>query len=50
MFSQWNFSWPRVNFFVLLSHIPCKKSEELPLACLYFKFSLGYDYPHPLFV
>ena len=37
-----------VNFLVLLSHIPCKKSEELPLACLYLKFSLGYGYPHLL--
>ena len=25
-----------------------KKSEELPLACLYLKFSLGYCYPHLL--
>ena len=39
-----------VNFLVLLSHIPNKKSEELPLACLYLKFSLDYGYPHPLFV
>ena len=42
-------------FLVLLSHIPYKKSEELPLACLYLKFSSlwlstptfcikGYDY------
>ena len=37
-----------VNFFVLLSHIPYKKSEELPLPCL-FDFSLGYCYPHILF-
>ena len=37
-----------VNFLVLLSHIPCKKSEELLLACLYLKFSLGYGYPHLL--
>ena len=35
-----------VNFLVLLSHIPYKKSEELPLACLYLKFSLGYGDPH----
>ena len=34
-----------VNFLVLLSHIPYKKSEELPLACLCLKFSLGYGYP-----
>ena len=33
-----------VNFLVLLSHIPYKKSEELPLACLYLKFSLGYGF------
>ena len=37
-----------VNFLVLLSHIPYKKSEELPLACLYLKFSLGYGYPYLL--
>ena len=37
-----------VNILVLLSHIPYKKSEELPLACLYLKFSLGYGYPHLL--
>ena len=29
-----------VNFLVLLSHVPYKKSEELPLACLYLKFHL----------
>ena len=28
-----------VNFFVLLSHIPYKKSEELPLACLFEVFT-----------
>ena len=39
-----------VNYLVLLSHIPYKKCEELPLAGLYLKFSLGYDYPHLLFV
>ena len=51
MFSQWNFSWSIwVNFLVVLSHILYKKSEEFPLACLYLKFSLGYGYPHPLFV
>ena len=37
-----------VNFLVLLSHIPYKKSEELSLACLYLKFSLGNGYPHLL--
>ena len=50
MFSQWNFFllglW--VSFLVLLSHIPYKKSEELSLACLYLKFSLGYGYLHLL--
>ena len=35
-----------VNYLVPLSHIPYKKSEELPLVCLYLKFSLGYGYPH----
>ena len=48
MFSQWNFPGLWVNFLVLLSHIPYKKSEEFPLACLYLKFSLGYGYPHLL--
>ena len=28
-----------VNFLVLLSHIPYKKSEELPLACLFDVFT-----------
>ena len=37
-----------VNFLVLLSHMPYKNSEELPLACLYLRFSLGYGYPHLL--
>ena len=37
-----------VNFLVLLSHIPYKKYEELPLACLYLRFSLGYGYPYLL--
>ena len=37
-----------VNVLVLLSQIPYKNSEELPLACLYLKFSLGYDSPHLL--
>ena len=50
VFSQWNFSRPMGQFLVLLSHIPYKKSEELPMACLYLKFSQGYGYPHPLFV
>ena len=27
-----------------------RKSEELPMACFHLKFSLGYGYPHPLFV
>ena len=34
-----------VKLLVLLSHIPHKKSKELPLAC-YLNFSLGYGYPH----
>ena len=37
-----------VNFLFLLSHIPYSKSQELPLACVYLKFSLGYGYPHLL--
>ena len=37
-----------VKFLVLLSNIPYKNSEELPLACSYLKLSLGYDYPHLL--
>ena len=45
MFSQSNFAGLWVNFLVLLSHRPYKNSEELPLACLYLKFSLGYNYP-----
>ena len=36
------------SFLVLLSHISYKNSEELPLACLYLKLSLGYGYPHLL--
>ena len=48
VFSQWNFPDLWVNFLVLLSHVPYKKSEEFPLACLYLKFSLGYGYPHLL--
>ena len=55
MFSQWNFSWSVGQFLVLLSHIPLKKSEELPLACLFEVFTglwlstptcyiKGYDY------
>ena len=48
MFSQWNFPGLWVNFLVLLSYIPYKQSEELPLACLYLKFLLSYGYPHLL--
>ena len=48
MFYEWIFVGLWVNFLVLLSHIPYKNSEELSLACLYLKFSLGYDYPHLL--
>ena len=50
VFSQWIFRGLWVNFLVLLPHTPHKKSEELPLACLYLKFSLNYGYPHLLFV
>ena len=38
MFFQWNFSWSLGQFFGLLSHIPYKKSEELPLAYLFRVF------------
>ena len=49
------FFWSMGQFFVLLSHVPYKKSEELPLACLFdvftglwlstFTFCIkGYDY------
>ena len=49
MFCQWNFSWSMGQLFgSAITHIPYKKSEELPLACLYLKFSLGYGYPHLL--
>ena len=39
MFSRWNFSWSMGQFFVLLSHIPYKKSEEFALACLFEVFT-----------
>ena len=42
MFSQWNFSWSMGQFFGSAITHTCKKSEELPMACLYLKFSLGY--------
>ena len=48
MLSVWNVSWSIGQFLVSLSHIPCKKSEKLPLACLYLKFSLSYGYPQLL--
>ena len=48
--SQWNFSWSIGQFFGICYYIPYKKSEELPLACLYLMLSLGYSYPHPTFV
>ena len=52
MLSQWNFSWSMGQFFgsAIKNYIkkPYKKSEELLLACLYLKFSLGYGYPHLL--
>ena len=38
-FFQWNFPGLWVNFLVLLSHIPYKKSEELPLASLFEVFT-----------
>ena len=36
------FPFLSVNFLVLLSQRPFKKSDVLPLACLHLKFSLGY--------
>ena len=39
VFSQWTFPGLLVNFLVLLSHIPYKKSEELPLGCLFDIFT-----------
>ena len=39
MFSEMNFSWSMGHFLVLLSHIPHKKSEELPLGCLFDVFT-----------
>ena len=49
LFSQWNFSWSMGQFFgSAITHTLQKKSEELPLACLHLKFSLGYGYPHLL--
>ena len=55
MFSQWNFSKSMGQFLVLLSYIPYKKFEELPVACLFEVFTglwlstptfciKGYDY------
>ena len=46
--SQWNFSWSMGQFFGSAITHTLKKSEELPLACLYLTFSLGYGYPHLL--
>ena len=48
VFSQWNFSWSMDQFFGSAITHTLQKSEELPLACLYLKFSLGYGYPHLL--
>ena len=48
MFSQWNFSWSMGQFFGSAIRHTLQKSEKLPLACLYFKFSLGSGYPHIL--
>ena len=39
VFFQKNLPGLWVNFLVLLSHIPCRKSEELPLACLFEVFT-----------
>ena len=55
MYFSWKFPDLWVNFLVLLSHIPYKKSEELSLACLFEVFTglwlstptfciKGYDY------
>ena len=55
VFFELSFSGLWVIFLVLLSHIPYKKSEELPLACLFEVFTglwlssptfciEGYDY------
>ena len=41
-FFQSNFSCLWVNFLVQLSHIPYKKSEELPLACLFEVFTVSW--------
>ena len=48
VFSEWNFSWSVGQFFGSAITHTLQKSEKLPLACLYFKFSLGYGYPHIL--
>ena len=48
VFSQCNFSWSVGQFFGSPITHTLKKTEELPLACLYLKFSLGYGYPHLL--
>ena len=50
VFSQWNFSWSMGQFFGSAITYTLQKFEELPLACLYLKFSLGYGYLHLLFV
>ena len=48
VFSQWNFSWSMGQFFGSPITHTLQKTEELPLACLFLKFSLGYGYPHLL--
>ena len=48
MFSQWNFSRSIGQLFGSAITPTLQKSEVLPLACLYLKFSLGYVYPHLL--
>ena len=45
VFSRWNLSWSMGQFFGSAITHALKKSDELPLACLYWKFSLGYGYP-----
>ena len=44
--SQWNFSLSMGHFFGSDITHTLQRFEELPLAFLYLKFSLGYRYPH----
>ena len=48
VFFQWNFSWSMGQFFGSPITHTLQKTEELPLACLFLKFSLGYGYSHLL--